>query len=171
MKLIETKTLGTAAASIEFTSIPQTFTDLVAVCSLRDSTVAVVVSISVNLNSSTSGYTYRRLTGNGDSFVESSTLTSTGIALIGAASTTANTFSNQVIYFPNYTSSAPKSISADSVYENNAAQAHQSFYASLWNDTAAINAIKFNSTATLVAGSTVSLYGITKGSDGITTAS
>jgi hypothetical protein len=35
MKLIESKTLGTAASSIEFTSIPQTFTDLVVLVSSR----------------------------------------------------------------------------------------------------------------------------------------
>ena len=61
--LIETKTLASAAASIEFTEIPQDGTDLVAVISARNSTTQSVGLISFNGNNN--GLTFRDLLGSG----------------------------------------------------------------------------------------------------------
>jgi hypothetical protein len=60
----------------------------------------------------------------------------------------------------------------DTVSENNATAAFQRIIAGLNNSTAAITSINFfPSSGNFVAGSTISLYGITKGSDGIVTTS
>jgi hypothetical protein len=168
MKLIETKTLGTAAASIEFTSIPQTFTDLVLMTSLRAS--AATNDAGLIINGSDANQSQRQLQGTGSAV--SSSATAFDIFLICSSGDTANTFSNSTHYFPNYTDSNNKSFSVDSVSENNATQAFQRIIAGLNSSTAAITSISmYPSTGNFVAGSTVSLYGITKGSDGIVTTS
>jgi hypothetical protein len=173
MKLIESKTLATAAASIQFTSIPQTYTDLVAVLSLRDTATGNAFYASISLNSSTTGFTGRNLVGN--SSVAGSDTTSRVVGLYSGNSTTANTFGTTQLYIPNYTGSTNKSFSVDGASENNSATidtAYQGITAGLWSNTAAITSITFTSGgATFAIGSIISLYGILKGSDGIVTTS
>jgi hypothetical protein len=174
MTLIETKTLGTAAAAIEFTSIPQTYTDLYLVVSARWSND--LGSAGFRFNGSSTGYSWRRLVGNGSTASSGSGTANTGLAGdFVNNSDTANTFANNSLYIPNYTSSTTKSVSVDSVRENNATTSFQQIIANLWDNNAAITTITLlgynNGTANIVAGSTVSLYGILKGSDGIVTTS
>jgi hypothetical protein len=168
MKLIETKTLGTAAASIEFTSIPQTFTDLVLMTSLRASTATNDAGLIINGSDANQSQTQLQGTGT----AASSSATAFDIFLICSSGDTANTFSNSTHYFPNYTGSTNKSFSVDSVSENNASQAFQRIIAGLNSSTAAITSISmYPASGNFVIGSTVSLYGILKGSDGIVTTS
>jgi hypothetical protein len=174
MTLIETKTLGAAAASIEFTSIPQDGTDLLFLFSGRSSRSSVLAEVAIALNSNTSDFTNRRLFGNGSNvFSDSNTAGGRGIGFVSGASTTANTFGNSALYIPNYTAAVNKSMSSDSVYENNATEAHQVLFATLWANTAAITSVAFTlqDATNWVIGSTISLYKITKGSDGIVTTS
>jgi hypothetical protein len=85
---------------------------------------------------------------------------------------TANTFGNIQIYFPNYAGSTNKSYSVDSVTENNETVAYQTILAGLWSNTAAITTATFTAeSGNFAIGSTISLYKITKGSDGIVTTS
>jgi hypothetical protein len=173
MKLIESKTLGTAAASIEFTSIPQDATDLVAVVSLRADVASNEARMRINSDTG-SNYTERRLGGSGSGSGASSTLTTTYFRAFASnpSDYTSNTFSNGQFYIPNYTGSTQKSISLDSVTENNSTEALQNIAAGLWTGTAAITTLLFfPSSGNFVAGSTISLYKITKGSDGIVTTS
>jgi hypothetical protein len=171
MKLIETKTLGAATAEISFTSIPQDGTDLLVFASLRGDRAAAATSAFLKINTSTSNFTIRRLYGNGSSPV-SDFLTSGAYGFVPTNTSTASTFGNNLFYFPNYTSSLNKSFSVDSVTENNAIQAFQTIAAGLWSQTAAITGLGFTlDTSNIIAGSTISLYKITKGSDGIVTTS
>ena len=167
--LIETKTLGTAAASIEFTSIPQDATDLLVLCSLRN-TSAGNQNGNLTFNGSTSGYSERLLFGNGSSVASDSASGS----LINWAdynpgtNATSNTFGSSRIYIPNYTSANAKSVSSDAVSENNGTTAIQYLTAALWNNTAAITSLRLApSGGNFDVGSTISLYKITKGTDGI----
>jgi hypothetical protein len=168
MKLIESKTLASAAASIEFTSIPQDATDLVVLVSVR--TVAGdPYAMYISFNGSTSNFSARYLYGSG-----STTSSGTLARYIGSVSATytANTFNNGAIYIPNYSGSTNKSYSVDQVTENNATLADQNLIAGLWTNTAAITSLAISPSANEFAiGSTVSLYKITKGSDGIVTTS
>ena len=171
MKLIESKTLATAAASIEFTSIPQDGTDLVAFITPRLSTSFVADGLQISFNGITTGFSRRTLSGNGAS-ASSGSASDRFIGDVNAATSTANTFSNMSVYIPNYTGSQNKSFSVDTVSENNATTAYQQLVAFLWSNTAAITSISFSpSSGNLVAGSTISLYKITKGTDGIVTTS
>ena len=159
-KLIETVTVGSGgAASIVFTSIPQTFTDLKVLLSVRSSDASG--SVRVQPNGLTSNLSSRRLEGDGSS---ASSVTDASIIFIYSvtlSSYTASVFSNIEIYIPNYAGSTYKSISANGVMENNATQAYQNLVAGLWSDTASITSLTLQkSSGTFVEYSSASLYGI-----------
>lgn len=159
-KLIEAKTLASAAASVEFTSIPSTYTDLLVVVSCRLSRATNGGALNVNFNSSGSNLTEKNMWGNGTSAVSGTDIAL--VALVPGANTTASTFSNFQLYVPNYASSNNKSWSSDFVSENNATAGYDGFVAGLWSQTAAITAIKFvdNGAGNLETNSTFYLYGI-----------
>lgn len=168
MKLIETKTLGSAAALIEFTSIPQDGTDLLLMLSSRSDGAFTSSEIDIGFNGSTSNFTSRYLYGTGSAAGGTTDTTLVGVS--SAANNTSSTFGNASIYIANYTSAINKSISTDSVGESNATAAYQAITATLWSQTAAITSLTLrldSGARNFVGGSTVSLYKITKGTDGI----
>ena len=149
------------ASSIDFTSIPSTYTDLCVKLSARGTNAAVVISPILYLNNDTSAGSFKSLVGNGSAASSSGTSGYIDAGVISSANATSSTFGNFEIYIPNYAGSTYKSVSSDSVTENNATEAYANFRALLWANTAAINAVKF----TLGAGnfaqySTATLYGI-----------
>jgi hypothetical protein len=161
--LISSVTVGSGgAATIGFTSIPSTYTDLVLKVSTRDDRAGVIANaINLSLNGSTANFTYKLLEGDGVSIYSASGSTS----LIGVStgpSATANTFSNLEIYIPNYAGSNNKSISVDSVVETNATTTFADLIASLWSNSAAITSITLtpNTGTNFVQYSTAYLYGI-----------
>ena len=169
MTLIEHIEVGSGgAASISFTSIPQTFTDLVIVASLRDARAIVAGGYTVELNGTSASSSSRFLEGNGSSAVSGTAGLFFGNS--NGTSSTADTFSSASIYISNYTSSTGKSVSVDSVNENNATSSFQALLANLWNNTAAITSVTFTG-VTFQQYSSATLYGITAGSDGTTTVS
>jgi hypothetical protein len=170
MKLIETKTLGTAAASIEFTSIPQDFDDLALLFSGRSTGSVTMTGWKVTINGSSS-ISFTHLLGTGSAATVSAG-TDGYMGNLPGNLATSNTFGNVQLYFPNYRASTNKSFSLDNVAENNATLANQFIGAGLWSSTAAITSLAAYVTSNNIAiGSTISLYGITKGSDGIVTTS
>jgi hypothetical protein len=175
LQLIETKTLSSAAASIEFISIPQTFTDLVLVFSARSSvTGSNFINLYTQINGLSSGYSERGLFGDGSAASSNSGSQPEFrfLAYVNASGATSNTFSNGQIYMPNYTGSTAKSFSSDGVIENNATASLLNITAGLNTTTSPITSIyMYPQSGNLVAGSTFSLYGILKGSDGIVTTS
>jgi hypothetical protein len=177
MTLIESKTLTAAASSIEFINIPQDGTDLVLLCSLRTTRSGADIEDSVKLefNNSTSNYSFRQLRGNGSENTPISASASNSLFLQNqnSDSVTANTFSSNSVYVANYTAAVAKSVSVDSVSERDAGFTYQNILAGLWNDTTAISSIKLTANVgpNLTAGCTVSLYKVTKGTDGLVSVS
>jgi len=161
--LIASVSLSSAAASIDFTSIPGTYTDLLIKASLRSATASVNPGLLIKFNTSAANFTGRNAYGNGSSAASYSD-TSGEIGTLAGNGATANTFGNCEIYIPNYAGSANKSFSVDSVNENNATSASQYLYANLWSQTAAITAISLLSggAVNLMQYSTATLYGISK---------
>jgi hypothetical protein len=156
---IQTVTVGSGgAASIDFTSIPQTFTDLKIVLSARNT--ANDNAVAASFNSSTSNFTNRILFGNGSS-AASNTPNNNTICYINFSTDTALVFANSEIYIPNYTSANHKSFSSDSAQENNATTSYQILLAGLWSDTAAITSIALDpASGDFAQYSTATLYGI-----------
>jgi hypothetical protein len=159
-KLIETQTLTTSVASITFSSIPQTFTDLKLVFSGRTSAGTLTLG-NASFNGSALNFTSIYLEGTGTtagSFTDQPRV----ITAASGASATASVFGSCELYIPNYTSSAYKSYSADMVSENNATESYQLMFAGLWSDTSAITEIAFTAqgSRTYNQYSSASLYGI-----------
>lgn len=165
--LISAVTVGAGgAASIDFTSIPSTYTDLMVKLSTRDSNASANngdVKVVFNA-SSTSDYSDKWLYGNGGSAFSlghsSQTGTSIGLTSMDSAGNTASTFGSLDLYVPNYAVSANKSFSADAAGETNATTAYMGFTAGLRSNVAAINQITFYPTTAFVQYSTAYLYGV-----------
>lgn len=152
-------------ASIDFTSIPSTYTDLMLVYSIRTTQVTTSTSVSITINGSASNFSMRGLYGNGSSVATFSGTTYAGEST--GTTATSNTFSNNTLYIANYATSNNKSYSIDSVSESNSGTVIQMIDAGLWSITTAINAISIvAASGTFVQYSSATLYGITKGSSG-----
>jgi hypothetical protein len=164
---ISTVTVGAGGAStINFSSIPSTYTDLALLVSGRGTASEGSGGhyYSINLNNSSSNFTQRFLQIAVGPAVSSGTSSGSTGNYMPPSDYTSNTFSNNLTYFPNYTSSSNKSFSTDSLAENNSTSNYYVLLNSLlWSQTTAINQI------TLIANSgnfaqysTATLYGISK---------
>lgn len=161
--LIASNTLSASAASVTFSSIPSTYTDLVLKMSLRGALGGVASSIDLTFNSITSGYSKTQVRGDGttaDSFRSSGSSAIVLSTTVNQGVATSNTYSNLELYIPNYAGSNNKVISTDSATENNATEAYRTAIAGLLGNTAAITSLTI--TANLISGSSFFLYGIKK---------
>jgi hypothetical protein len=164
--LISSNVLASSAASVTFSAIPATYTDLVLRISARSDTSAQTQQVWLQFNSDTSAvYSYISLNGNGATVLNAigSSLTSTRI--LGGANgntSTASTFGNAEIYIPSYTVSQNKPIGSFGVSESNATSATMGVNAGLWRNTAAITSITILPSTSLnwLSGSSFYLYGI-----------
>jgi hypothetical protein len=155
-ELIAKNILSSSASSITFSSIPSTFTDLLISVSSRNT--AVDTENTFSFNGSSANFSITRLYGNGSTRGAD---TLYGYSLTTTSGYTADTFSNNSIYIPNYLSSNFKSISIDGVAENNAVASAMVLSAALWSDTAAITSITLQPTSgSYATGSSFYLYGI-----------
>jgi hypothetical protein len=159
--LISSVTVGSGgAATMGFTSIPSSYTDLLVRFSARSNRAAVVDGVNISFNGSTSSFTGRYIEGDGSTVISATSTRFAGGAVGNTA--TASTFGNVDIYIPNYTASVNKSFSVDSVTENNATAAYADFVAGLWSNTAAITSIDLSPLVGSLFNqySTAYLYGI-----------
>lgn len=176
MQFIATTTVGAGGSStITFNSIPGTYTDLVLVVSARN-TSSGNDWLTTRVNGVSSGYTWRILAGDGSS---TSSYNSSGFSmpagfvsgLIFGTNATNNTFGSSQIVIPNYADSATKTLSSDSVMENNASNpSNQSLSAGNSGVTAAVTSVTlllYNG-ASFAQNTTATLYGVLKGSGGAT---
>lgn len=155
--LIASSTVGAGgASSIDFTSIPSTYTDLVIKFSGSATSTGGWVNITFNGSSANLSGKYI--------YANNTTVLSGSLAPLmysNPTSYTANTFGNGETYIPNYAGSTNKSMSIDTVNENNAAATDMLLQAGLWSITSAITRITLTPNAgNLAQYSTAYLYGI-----------
>lgn len=163
--LISSYTVGSGgSSSIDFTSIPNTYTDL-------------CLKVSLRSNYTTDNYDYFKLSFNGSTsslscnfqYSYGSTIARGSDASIIMAfgtppdTATASVFGNAEVYIPSYTSSNSKVMSIDAVAENNNTTDYRlGLTTGTWASSSAISSIKIE----LVLGtlfkqySTAYLYGI-----------
>ena len=169
--LIASSTAGSGgAADFTFSSIPSTYTDICVLLSGRStaSFTRRILRLRVNGSSTASDYSGRDLIGSGSA--ASSGTQATGdssyiqIYDLPAANATASTFGNISIYIPNYANSSTyKSVSVDSVAEDNTTTAYMSLLAGLYNQNTAITQIYLApDSGNIAQHSTAYLYGIVK---------
>ena len=165
--LIASNTLSSSAASVTFSSIPATYTDLVLRLSVRSSTSATnaVMQMLLNNDSDPTGY-YSRTELRGDGAAAASSRDSNDnkmqFRFSDASNATSNTFSNIEIYIPSYLASQNKPLSGINAMETNATTAYLTAQAGLWRKTNAIDRIDLSwvDTNNFVSGSSFFLYGI-----------
>jgi hypothetical protein len=157
---IATQTLGSAAASVTFSSIPQGYTDLVLVMSVKGST-ANFPTLRFNSDSG-SNYSRTILTGNGSAASSERGTSETGAAINFNAQTSTSEFNyNSITHIQNYSNST--------TYKTQLTRANQAALgvdaiATLWRNTAPITEITiYTNTGNHAAGSTFTLYGIQVG--------
>lgn len=164
--LIASNTLSSSAASVTFSAIPGTYTDLVVKWSARSDGATTNEYSKIVLNSDIAANyseTYVRGTG---STADSGRYSSNDKWLfipIDGANNTSSTFSNSEIYIPNYAGSTKKVAGSYSVREENAATANSIVgNAHLYQGTSAITSIQLtpNNGTNFVSGSSFFLYGI-----------
>lgn len=167
---IASNTLSASTASITFSAIPNSFTDLVLRMSVRcdEGTIGTNVYALFNGQSiGTSGYAMVYMQGNGTD-AATSVNTNNGAIRIGAGSTgtgsTTATFSNAEMYIPNYAISQNKPMASFGVGPNNNTSALVSASANVWSNTATITQIQLlpNNLGNFLTGSSFYLYGISK---------
>ena len=145
---IQTQTLGSAVTTINFTSIPQTYTDLVLVVNVL---TATNTSINIQFNGDTgSNYSCTRAySGYGSDRISNTTNS--------LYSWTAFNNSSYQFHIQNYSNNTTyKSfLGRMSDVGNNAGM-----YVSLWRSTAAITSLNFFGSSNFTTGTTATLYGI-----------
>ena len=180
---IQTITVGSSGqANIEFTNIPQTYTDLCILLSARDSRTNDATNYtSLQINGNTSATVkYVSMVGAGSSTIYNDTDTSNPASVsagtmlyastISTNATVSGIFGNSQIYFSNYTGSNNKSVSIDAVNEHNASSVIGTFIAAgVFQTSSPITSIKLGIGYTAAGGggtyqqySSATLYGIKK---------
>jgi hypothetical protein len=150
---IASQTLGSAAASITFSSIPQGYTDLILIVSAGETVTNYSYSIVLNSDTS-SNYSYTQMYGNGSSASSNRGSNETKVSLYGINSGTS------IVQFQNYsnTTTYKSALSRGGNNANVVVRAH------LWRSTSAINSMLITADGTsFTTGSTFSLYGIQVG--------
>lgn len=167
MTKIATYTVGAGGiASYTFSNIPQTYTDLKLVGSMRESGNnggRAYFYGRVN-GDTTASYTYRWMAGYDATYV-SNTSTDVTSYLAGVdpdVASSANIFGSCEIYFTNYTSNNYKTIFSDAVTDNNTTTFWMNTNTTtVWKNTSPITSITvFAGTTSFVQNSTFTLYGI-----------
>jgi hypothetical protein len=164
--LIASNTLSSSAASVTFSAIPGTYTDLVVRCSVRLAAGAgsTIQDLLVRFNATTTNYSITQLTSDGSAASSGRISNTTRMLITNVVSgdnATNNTFGSVEIYIPSYTVSQNKPIANFGASENNSTTAGISAVAGLWRDTTAISSIElYNGVGNLASGSSFFLYGI-----------
>jgi hypothetical protein len=152
---IATFTANGSQSVITFSSIPQTYTDLVFVNDLKYSVGDSYVAYMRFNSDSGTNYSYTRITGNGSASA-SSRLSSINYAFGGWTGTNPAPNIVQVMNYSNTTTNKT------SIVRANVASDRVAAYVNLWRNTAAITSISFTheSPDNYASGSTFTLYGI-----------
>jgi len=164
MTLIQSVTVPSGgAASIDFTSIPSTYTDLVLKLSGRKDSGSFP-NPALQFNGDTAAnYKWRGLYGDSSTAASNNSTSATSIlfGVMDGSSETASTFGSGEAYIPNYASSNQKSVSIEAVGETNGTPCYMYMVAGLWTGTAAITSIKIvNASGNFIQYSTAYLYGV-----------
>jgi len=157
---IATTTLGSAAASYTFSSIPGTYTDLVLI-GLTNNSVGnnqVYIRVGNATVDSGSNYSYTELYGDGTSAVSSRSSSQTNLLIGLTDATTTSPNSNFIANIQNYSNTTTyKTV----ISRSNAPARASEAIVGLWRSTSAINIITLSAgSSTIIAGSTFTLYGI-----------
>jgi len=160
MTPIATNTLTAAAASVAFSGIPNTYTDIVAVCQLVATSATLQNAPQLRVNSDTgSNYSATALNGNGTTAASGRWSNQTVIYADYYGILKNDGIGQMTAHYMNYSNTTTyKTVLIRSGKGNKETTAS----VGLWRNTAAIHTITFitDSPQTFAAGTTFTLYGI-----------
>lgn len=156
---IATTTLGSAADSVTFSSIPATYTDLVVVIQAYWTTTSGDIYIFMQFNGDTgSNYSTTVLTGTGSSAISNRFTDRTNMNMDYYATIVDDEPSQRNINIMNY---ANTTTYKTAIYRSNRAGNGTDTMVGLWRSTSAITSILFDlESGQFASGSTFTLYGI-----------
>lgn len=165
MQPIYTQTLSSTTVVVNFTNIPQTYTDLQLNISTRSS--GSTGSGSIGAYFSGAGYpadaSWITGVGNGTSTSSSRNSAYQNLGNVNDTTHTSNTFSQHIMYMPEYTTSKWKQIIVDSVSETNGSAAQALMIAGVNRTSAPVTSISMDMGGnSFQVGSTFTLYGISR---------
>jgi len=165
-QLIASNVLSTAAASVTFSAIPSTYTDLVLRATSRCTRASASDTLVVSINGTSANNTYTSILGDGNAPLSSRDQFGASKAYLGAingSTSTSNTFASTEWYLPNYAGSTNKPSSSASVFEQNitSGNVYVQAIANLYSDTTAISSLTISArSSNLDSGSSFYLYGV-----------
>jgi hypothetical protein len=165
--LIAKTTLTTSQSSVTFSSIPQTYTDLILHQSgMSNVSTSLAGNYNIEFNGVTTNYSGRRIYADPSGGAASDTGTPQWAGFIPGTGASQNVPNSCTLYICNYTSSDYKPWTLDVVVENQGTSAYEGLGANLWSNTAAITSIVLKgiasgaNTGDFLTNSTFTLYGI-----------
>jgi hypothetical protein len=154
---IATNTLGSATQTVTFSSIPQTYTDLILVISSNSNSGTDYPRIRVGTGGSvsSSGYSNTQIYGTGSSATSFRESSQSGFIWATYPATSARVIT--MFQFQNYSNTTTYKTAL--MRDNNSA-GNVTAAVMLWQNTGAINIIELFLTNSFVVGSTFTIYGI-----------
>lgn len=163
LELIQAVNFTSTQSSIDFNTIPSTYTDLVLKYSSRITAADTTWHLRIN-GSSSSIYSGRYFQGTGSNAYTGtwSSANNDNFVVTNGSGYTASAFSNVEIYFPNYLSSVSKSYLVDEVTENNATGAVMFLTSGLFASNSAISSLSlyYTGSSDIAAYTSAYLYGV-----------
>ena len=162
---IATTTLGSAASSYTFSSIPSTYTDLVLISNYSTSSNDQTIYAQMGNGSIDTGSNYSTtiLAGQASGAFSARQSNTSGIAVGGFYYGAGTTFPSTIqTHFMNYSNGTTyKTILSRDATQRNDGNGEAGAFVGLWRSTSAINQIKiYPSAGNFNTGSTFTLYGI-----------
>jgi hypothetical protein len=155
---LDTQTLSSSATSVTFSSIPQGYTDLVLVCSVRVTSATDDFNIQFNGENTGTNYSFTQLTGTG-SAASSGRASNSNQFRLADYMPNSTLYGTIISHIQNYSNTTTyKTVLSRWGAADNATGAN----VGTWRNTAAITSIRLaeGSNLNLIAGSTFTLYGI-----------
>lgn len=164
MQAIYSQTASGSSNIVTFNNIPQTFTDLKIMGSLRSSSGSFYDNCLIQFNGSSSLYSMTRTFGDGAGNRYSDRFSGQNFIYCGevnGATATTNGFGIMDIVISNYRSNLFKQVSALNINERDNIAAYTGMKAGMWQNQMPITSITLTAAGgNWVSGSTFSLYGI-----------
>lgn len=156
---------NSTTSTLDFTSIPQGYTDLMVLISARSTRAGVGDPLLMKINSSTTNRIYSTVEGRvaTNNTVAFGDTTALFIGTLPGSTAGTSIFGSAKVYFANYSATQHKQSFADVVQENDTSNAYLTFSSNLWTDTSAITSLSFywdTAGSNFAQYSTATLYGI-----------
>jgi hypothetical protein len=164
MTKLATVTVGAGGqATVTFSNIPQSYTDLRIVFSARDTSNSGSqwAGASLTFNGITTGYASKVIYGsNGGTGNAPGGTTSINYLYATSSIATTSTFADTEVYISNYSSPLYKQVRAETATEHNTSATFLGFVTGTWSNTSAITSLTLTASGSFAQHSTFTLYGV-----------